>query len=154
MPNVAFGGAYDSHGASVKVVSIPEGRPLLVMSLGGEADVVSAVVHWLKDEKRSVPHLEKDCPWCDQPSNPKQWIPALIHTQSCARSVLDHPCMPGFGPMWCLAPAQWFCGAIEVPESGFGVIPSLTPGRLIALGRGEGKFRRKAVFRVFDNVVS
>ncbi len=62
----------------VRVLAVRPGDNFLIAGLGDVSHTFSVLTHWLPDERRSVPHLGAECPWCPRTTIQKSYAPVAV----------------------------------------------------------------------------
>jgi len=123
--------------------------PQIFVALGGGHWKVTAAVHYVPSLQRSLPHLEEGCQWCKYPASVKSWFPVQKCPIACARPVMDMNVLalvPKSLPNY----STWLPKICEVPPSAAAILDKIDAGTVFALVRGEGKYHKKVLFRVFE----
>lgn len=130
---------------SFELLQVRQDRPQFVIAGSDKALWKQSLIHWLTAERRGVPCLHEDCPWCPGPTRDYIYAPVLWYASASRAWKQGVLCltekMHGFkaedheGVIWEMfrrgrpnAPVQWQKSSANLRPcdfKGFDVVPTL-----------------------------
>jgi len=137
--------------ASISIVAAAP-FPQVFVALGTVGYLARAVMHYVPELRRSVPHTKPNCQWCRFPGVPKTWFPVQQCPWHFGREIMSEPLLKKL-PKALPHDSTWPCKVLEIPPSAAALIAQLEPGKVFAVVRGLGNQQKKVGFRVFPQTI-